>query len=87
MFIVTKQAASALHRHLEPKRKKGIVVMRILILDGKWSWTVDTPRPDDELYKYDGVPVVAVNPNIAEALNDKTLDVRQTEMGTLYVLN
>lgn len=41
----------------------------------------------DQLYEHEGVPVIAVHQNISESLKDKTLDLRETEKGPLFVLN
>jgi hypothetical protein len=87
MFTVTEQAANALHRHLVPKRKQENVVMRILLIDGKWTWAFDTPRDDDQLYNYGGVPLVAIHQNIYESLKDETLDIRKTEREICFVLD
>ena len=87
MFTITEQAAVLIHHQLDEKSDDDQVVMRILMEDGRWSWAVDVPRVNDKIYEYKGTPVVAVRQDVSELLENRTLDIRETEKGAVFVIN
>lgn len=57
------------------------VVARIILTDGGLKLRRGTPRPGDEVFEHEGRPVLLLDERVSERLENKTLDIRQTENG------
>jgi dethiobiotin synthetase len=76
MLALTEAAARLLTEVLE--RDEAI---RIVEGAGGWTMHLDHEAPEDERFEHEGRTIILLAPSVAEALEDKTLDVHNTGQG------
>jgi len=54
--------------------------------EGELGLGIDIEMPGDELVEYDGMPVLVVEKELADNLNDVTIDVDETPEGAELVI-
>jgi Fe-S cluster assembly iron-binding protein IscA len=88
MLKITEQAADRIFRHFQRAELEDDRAMRIVVnREGSLSWLVDLPRVDDEVLTYQGKTLVIVHRGVTGALQEKTLDVKETDDGPVFFLN
>jgi hypothetical protein len=70
-----------LSQKLARKQAAGDVALRFRQTNGRWKLHVDHARPDDETFAHDGRKVLLLHRAAADALNERTLTVRDTKSG------
>lgn len=81
MFTVTPTALERLSQKLLHRQAAGDVALRFRHTNGRWKLHVDRARPDDETFAHDGRNVLLLDRTTADALNQRTLTVRDTKSG------
>jgi Fe-S cluster assembly iron-binding protein IscA len=79
MLTVTPTARTRLSEMLEGRPDH--VAARIVVGDGRMKLRPGTHRPGDEVLEHEGRAVLLLDEKIAERLEARTLDVRDTENG------
>lgn len=86
MLIVTEAARIRLAAKLVRKRVGDDVALRFVRKRRGWRLRPDTPGPEDVAFAYEGRTVLVLQPQVAQRLADRTLDARDTPVGSrLYV--
>jgi Fe-S cluster assembly iron-binding protein IscA len=55
--------------------------LRLVIQNSQAALALDQPRDGDQVIEHDGKPLLLVDPEIAQALADITIDVQETPEG------
>jgi len=87
MLTVTEDARAHLVKLLEEAEAPEGSAARFVAGEEGLALQVDNPREDDQTHEHNGRPVLLMDPQIADLLQDKTLDVRETEEGTALELH
>ncbi len=80
MLTLTEAAARLLAEVLERDEASDRAI-RIVEGAGGWRMRLDHEAPEDESFEHEGRTIILLAPSVAEALEDKTLDVHNTEQG------
>lgn len=86
MLTVTDKAARYLREILSTRPEESTQVLRIIFRDGNYELTLDDPREDDHVFEQDGETYLLVDPQVAEALSEATIDAQETTEGTRLTL-
>jgi Fe-S cluster assembly iron-binding protein IscA len=87
MLTVTDPAGAHLAKLLDDAEAPEGAAARFVAGEDGLALQVDEPRDDDQSHDHQGRTVLLVGPDVAELLQDKTLDVRETEEGTALELH
>jgi Fe-S cluster assembly iron-binding protein IscA len=79
--ILTEQALEHLAAALDRAAAGASDAIRLVAGRGGWAMRLDQPGPEDETFDHEGRTVLIVDTRVAEYLEDRTLDVRDTEAG------
>lgn len=80
MLTLTEAAAQLLAEVLERDEASNRAI-RIAEGEGGWTMHLDHEEPEDESFEHEGRTIILLAPSVAEALEEKTLDVHNTEQG------
>ena len=80
MLALTEAAARLLTEVLERDEASDRAI-RIVEGAGGWTMHLDHEAPEDERFEHEGRTIILLAPSVAEALEDKTLDVHNTGQG------
>lgn len=86
MLTVTEKAAKYMREILSSRSEGSQQVLRIIFRDGNYELTLDDPREDDHVFEQDGETYLLVEPDVAEALSEATIDAQETTEGTRLTL-
>ena len=87
MLTVTDPACQHLAKLLEDAEAPENAAARFVAGEEGLALQVDEPKQDDQEHQHQGKTVLLIDPEMAELLQDKTLDVRETEEGTALELH
>jgi Fe-S cluster assembly iron-binding protein IscA len=87
MLNVTEPASAHLAKLLDDAEAPEGAAARFVQGEQGLALQVDEPKQDDQTHDHQGRTVLLVDPQVAELLQDKTLDVRETEEGTALELH
>jgi len=87
MLTVTDPASAHLAKLLEDAEAPDNAAARFVAGEEGLALQVDEPKEDDQAHQHQGKTVLLIDPEMAELLQDKTLDVRETEEGTALELH
>jgi len=84
---VTVAAGGYLEKLLNQEETSEGVLIR-LVAKGEELWMeLDKPHRGDEVFKFIGQDVLAVDGRLSKSLDDHTLDVEETDVGPNLVIN
>jgi len=78
MLTVTDAAASQFAEILNDDQVEDDKVVRLVAKEGQLSLALDTQRPEDTTFEHDEKTVLAVDNEIAQLVDEKTLDVDES---------
>lgn len=81
MLSITDNAAAYLNAALEQANAPEEQCVRLEVQDQSLQATMDNKESNDETYEYKGRTVLVVDKQVAESLDERTLDVEQKEDG------
>jgi len=88
MVILTDQAAQVLRATLDETRTEPGQALRLLLRPGGgFGLGVDQEREGDQVVTADGEKILLMTPNMAEAVDDVTIDTKNTEEGPKLVIS
>jgi len=87
MLTVTDPAGEHLAKLLDDAEAPEGTAARFVAGEDGLALQVDEPKEDDQNHDHQGRTVLLIDPQVAELLQDKTLDVRETEEGTALELH
>jgi Fe-S cluster assembly iron-binding protein IscA len=88
MVAVTDQAAQVLRATLDQARTEPGQGLRLLLKPGGgFGLGVDREREGDQVVTADGEKILLMTPDIAEAVDDVTIDTKNTEEGPKLVIS
>jgi hypothetical protein len=84
---ITQAAARRLAKELDfAHAEEGIAVRLENPLGDLWTIRLDREAPDDTAFDYRGRTVLLMDPSVADALADTTVDTGQTPTGVRLIL-
>ena len=86
MLVMTDAAGGFLTRVLQEARATDDTAVRFVLEGEKITPTLDTARPDDDVFAHAGRRVLIVDKGVAEALGSSVLDVEKTRQGNKLIL-
>lgn len=87
MLTVTDPASAHLAKLLDDAEAPDGAAARFVNGEEGLALQLDQPRDDDQTHDHQGRTVLLLDPEIADLLQDKTLDVRETDEGTALELH
>jgi Fe-S cluster assembly iron-binding protein IscA len=87
MLTVTEPASAHLAKLLDDAEAPDGAAARFVSGEEGLALQLDQPKDDDQTVDHQGRTVLLLDPEIADLLQDKTLDVRETEEGTALELH
>ena len=82
MLQVSESALEELKKALDAAGSEPDEGLRLMVTGpDQLGLGVDVERPGDKVYEHDGAKVLLVDENIAELVDDLSLDVNETEQG------
>lgn len=79
MLTVTQSASQHLSELLSDAPEEAVV--RFVPHESGLAVQLDNVRPGDQTFEHDEKTILALDPQVSEALADRTLDVQDTEQG------
>lgn len=86
MLTVTESACGHLAGLLYSANAPDEAAIRFVVEGNRITPTVDQERPDDTTYEYAGSPVLVLDEHVVALLDNRTLDVQDTDDGPQLVL-
>lgn len=86
MLTVTETAAKVLTEALASREEDAPEMLRIALVEGEYTLTLDNPSDEDQVIEHEGEGLVILNPEVSEGLSDFTLDAQETEAGPRLTL-
>jgi Fe-S cluster assembly iron-binding protein IscA len=87
MLNVTEPASQHLAKLLDDAEAPEGAAARFVHGENGLALQVDEPKDDDQTHEHQGRTVLLIDPQVADLLQNKTLDVRETEEGTALELH
>jgi len=86
MLTVTGPAAEHLAKLLSEAEAPEGTAARFIANQEGLSLQVDSPKPEDQTIEHNGKTVLLLDEQVAELLDDKTLDLEETDEGPALTL-
>ncbi len=81
MLTMTESAGEHLVSMLDGAKAPDEAAVRLVMAEGGLGMRADKAKDDDVTFEHDGRTVLVVAPDVAAALEDRTLDAVDTEKG------
>ena len=81
MLTLTTEAGAHLAEMLTQAGAPDEAAVRLLVSDEGVALAADSPKPDDTTFEHDGRTVLVMEQSVADALSERTIDVRDTPEG------
>ena len=86
MLMLTEMAGEYLTALLENTRASEEAAIRFVLDGSTLTPKLDSARPGDDTFDYEGRKVLVLDAQVSEALAESTLDVQATDEGPKLVL-
>lgn len=86
MFTVTDSATEHLANLLDQSETEADIVARLIEKEGQLDLVLGQAQPDDVTFQQAEKTVLAVAPEISQALEERSLDTKQTDQGVELII-
>jgi len=87
MLTLTDAASEHLAKLLDESDVPDEAAVRLVVREEGVALAADQPKPEDTTFEHNGKTILVLDEQVAEALNDRTLDVEDTEQGRALAIS
>ena len=87
MLTVTGSASAQFAQMLADTKAPGDAVIRIVVREDGLALGLDTTHPEDAAFDHEDRTVLVLDAEVSQLLEEKTLDVEDTEEGPQLAIN
>lgn len=86
MLTITEPASAHLRKLLDDANAPDEAAVRFIMGQQGLSLKMDNQQPGDQIFEHNGRTVLLLDDQLSNLLADRTLDVKETERGTMLAL-